>query len=152
VGGDRHRRRAPRLFAPNLPEPTAQQGDDFLLNLRIVQQTQQRLFESFILLCLVDPVFSVGSILHRTIMSWGSSAKRPSAVMPQKSGERLASALCSHTDTSIRRIRSLDVKNSSEWQFLAPLVFVCRLILHSSQNTSAVRMAGRNWDQGETGR
>ena len=28
------------LFAPDLPEPTAQQGDDFLLNLRIVQQTQ----------------------------------------------------------------------------------------------------------------
>lgn len=28
------------LFARDLPEPTAQQGDDFLLNLRIVQQTQ----------------------------------------------------------------------------------------------------------------
>jgi hypothetical protein len=28
------------LSAPDLPEPTAQQGDDFLLNLRIVQQTQ----------------------------------------------------------------------------------------------------------------
>ena len=32
-----------RLFALDLPEPTAQQGDDFLLNLRVVQQTQNRL-------------------------------------------------------------------------------------------------------------
>jgi hypothetical protein len=28
------------LFAADLPEPTAQKGDDFLLNLRIIQQTQ----------------------------------------------------------------------------------------------------------------
>jgi hypothetical protein len=41
-----------RLFAPDLPEPTVQQGDDFLLNLRIVQQTQERLFESLALLCI----------------------------------------------------------------------------------------------------
>jgi hypothetical protein len=52
------------LFAPDLPEPTAQQGDDFLLNLRIVQQTQERPFESLVLLRLLDLVFSFGSILH----------------------------------------------------------------------------------------
>jgi hypothetical protein len=73
-----------RLFAPDLPEPAVQQGDDFLLNLRIVQQTQERLFESLALLCLLDLVFSFGSILHGSIMSEGSSAERPSALMPQK--------------------------------------------------------------------
>jgi hypothetical protein len=76
-----------RLFAPDLPGSTAQQGNDFLLNLRIVQQTQKRLFESLVLLCLLDLVFSFGSILHRTIMLQGSSAERPSAVMPQKPAE-----------------------------------------------------------------
>jgi hypothetical protein len=29
------------LFAPDLSDPTAQQSDDFLLNLRIVQQAQK---------------------------------------------------------------------------------------------------------------
>jgi SAM (Sterile alpha motif) domain-containing protein/adenylate/guanylate cyclase family protein len=85
---DRVRRDAPRgvrwpLIRPDLPEPTVQQGDDFLLNLRIVQQTQERLFESLALLCLLDLVFSFGSLFHGSIMSEGSSAERPSAVMPQ---------------------------------------------------------------------
>jgi hypothetical protein len=75
------------LFAADLPEPTAQQGDDFLLNLRIVQQTQERPFESLVLLRLLDLVFSFGSILHGSIMPQGSSVERP----------------------------SVDVKNPSEW-------------------------------------
>jgi hypothetical protein len=29
-----------RLFAADLPKPAAQKGDDFLLNLGIIQQTQ----------------------------------------------------------------------------------------------------------------
>jgi hypothetical protein len=41
------------------------------------QQTQNRLFESLVLLCLLDLVFSFGSILHYTIMLYGSSAERP---------------------------------------------------------------------------
>jgi hypothetical protein len=49
-----------RLLVSDLPEPTAEQGEDFLLNLRIVQQTQKRLFESLVLLCLLDLVFSFG--------------------------------------------------------------------------------------------
>jgi hypothetical protein len=97
------------LFAPDLPEPTAQQGDDFLLNLRIVQQTQERPFESLLLLRLLDLVFSFGSILHGSIMPQGSSVERP----------------------------SVDVKNPSEWQFLARLVFFGWLIFQSSQNTAA---------------
>ena len=101
------------LFAPDLPESTAQQGDDFLLNLRIVQQTQERPFESLVLLRLLDLVFSFGSVLHRSIMPQGSSAERP----------------------------SVDVKNPSEWQFSATLVFFGWLIFRSSQNTAAVRMA-----------
>jgi hypothetical protein len=83
------------LFAPDLPEPTAQQGDDFLLNLRIVQQTQERPFESLVLLRLLDLVFSFGSILHGSIMPQGSSAERP----------------------------SVDVKNPSEWHFSPPWSF-----------------------------
>jgi hypothetical protein len=59
----------PRLFAPDLSEPAAQQGDDFLLNLRIVQQTQKHLFESLVLLGLLDLVFSFDSIHHHTIMA-----------------------------------------------------------------------------------
>jgi hypothetical protein len=51
-----------------LPEATAQQGDDFLLNLRIVQKAQKRLFEGLVLLGLLDLIFSFGSILHRTMM------------------------------------------------------------------------------------
>jgi hypothetical protein len=47
-----------------LPKPTAQQGDDFLLNLRIVQKAQKRLFESLVLLGLLDLVFSFGLIRH----------------------------------------------------------------------------------------
>jgi hypothetical protein len=65
------------LSAPDLPDTTAQQGDDFLLNLRIVQQTQKRLLKGLVLLGLLDLVFSFGSILHRTIMPWGSSVARP---------------------------------------------------------------------------
>ena len=83
------------LFAPDLPESTAQQGDDFLLNLRIVQQTQERPFESLVLLRLLDLVFSFGSVLHGSIMPQGSSAERP----------------------------SVDVKNPSEWQFSPPWCF-----------------------------
>lgn len=83
------------LFAPDLPEPTAQQGDDFLLNLRIVQQTQERPFERLVLLRLLDLVFSFGSVLHGSIMPQGSSAERP----------------------------SVDVKNPSEWQFSPPWSF-----------------------------
>ena len=56
------------LFTPDLPKPTAQQGDDFLLNLRIVHQTQERLVESLMLLRLLDLVFSSGSVRHRSIM------------------------------------------------------------------------------------
>src|SRR5260370_1673798 len=69
------------LLAPDLSEPTAQQGGDFLLNLRIVQQTQECLFESLVLLGLLDLVFSFGSIFHRPIMPWVSSADRPRAVL-----------------------------------------------------------------------
>jgi hypothetical protein len=57
------------LFVPNLPEPTADQGGDFPLNLRIVQQAQKRLFESLVLLGLLDLVFSFGSIVRRTIVT-----------------------------------------------------------------------------------
>jgi hypothetical protein len=56
------------VFATDLPEPTAQQGDDFLLNLRIIQKAQKRLLEGLVLLGLLDLVFSFGSIRHRTIM------------------------------------------------------------------------------------
>ena len=56
------------LFAPDLPKAAVQQSDDFLLNLRIVQQTQKRLFESLVLLSPLQLVFSFGSIFHRTIM------------------------------------------------------------------------------------
>ena len=52
------------LFIPDLPKPAAQQGDDFLLNLRIVQKAQKRLFESLVLLGLLDLVFSFGLIRH----------------------------------------------------------------------------------------
>jgi len=38
-------------------------------NLRIVQQTQECLFESLVLLGLLDLVFSFGSIFHRPIMT-----------------------------------------------------------------------------------
>jgi len=51
-----------------LPKAAVQQSDDFLLNLRIVQQTQKRLFESLVLLSPLQLVFSFGSIFHRTIM------------------------------------------------------------------------------------
>jgi hypothetical protein len=83
------------LFVPDLPEPTAQQGDDFLLNLRIVQRTQELPFESLVLFRLVDLVFSFGSVLHGSIMPQVSSAERP----------------------------SVDVKNPSEWQFSPPWSF-----------------------------
>jgi hypothetical protein len=53
---------------PDLPEATAQHGHDFLLNLRIVQQTQEHLLESLVLLGLLDLVFSFGSIFQRSIM------------------------------------------------------------------------------------
>jgi hypothetical protein len=56
------------MRAPDLPEPTVQQGDDFLLNLRIIQKAQKRLFEGLVLFGLLDLVFSFGSILHRTMM------------------------------------------------------------------------------------
>jgi hypothetical protein len=56
------------LSAADLPEPTVHQGDDFLLNLRIVQQTQERLFERLVLLCVLDLIFSFGSIFHRASM------------------------------------------------------------------------------------
>ena len=97
------------LFAPDLPEPTPQQGDDFLLNLRIVQQTQERPFESLVLLRLLDLVFSFGSILHGSIMPQGSSAERPSG-RRQKSGRAA---------------------------ILATLVLCGWLIFRSSQNTAA---------------
>ena len=99
------------LFGPDLPEATAQQGDDFLLNLRIVQQTQKRLFESLVLLCLLDLVFSFGSVPHRTIMPPGSSAKRPSAIL-RKRWRKLAPASFAHTEANRRR-GGVDVKNSS---------------------------------------
>jgi hypothetical protein len=57
------------LFAADLSQPTAQQVDDFVSNLRIVQQTQECLFESLVLLGLLDLVFSFGSIFHRPIMT-----------------------------------------------------------------------------------
>ena len=52
------------LFIPDLAKPTAQQGDDFLLNLRIVQKAQKRLFDSLVLLGLLDLVLSFGLIRH----------------------------------------------------------------------------------------
>src|SRR5260370_39384822 len=42
-----------RLFALSLPETAAQQCDNFLLNLGIVQQAQKGLFESLVLLGLL---------------------------------------------------------------------------------------------------
>jgi hypothetical protein len=57
------------LFVPHLPEPTAHQGEDFPLNLRIVQQAQKRLFKSLVSLGLLDLVFSFGSIVHRAMMT-----------------------------------------------------------------------------------
>jgi hypothetical protein len=66
------------LSAADLPEPTVHQGDDFLLNLRIVQQTQERLFERLVLLCVLDLIFSFGSIFHCASMPQGSSAECPS--------------------------------------------------------------------------
>ena len=59
---------ANRLFGSNLPEPPAQQRNDFVLNLRIIQQAQKSLFESLVLLRLLDLVFSSGSHVHRTTM------------------------------------------------------------------------------------
>ena len=53
-----------RYLIPVLPEPTAQQGDEFLLNLRIVQKAQKCLFESLVLLGLLDLVFNFGLIRH----------------------------------------------------------------------------------------
>jgi hypothetical protein len=47
-----------------LPNLTVQQGDNFLLNLRIVQEVQKRLLESLVPLGVLDLVFSFGSILH----------------------------------------------------------------------------------------
>ena len=67
-----------RLFVSDLPEPTAEQSDDFLLNLGIVQQTQKRLFESLVLLCLLNLVFGFDSILHRVIMP---GVRQPSVPM-----------------------------------------------------------------------
>jgi len=55
------------LIALVVIRPSAYQGDDFLLNLWIVEQTQQSLFEGFALLCLFDLVFSSGAVVHDTI-------------------------------------------------------------------------------------
>jgi hypothetical protein len=106
-----------RLLVSDLPEPTAEQGEDFLLNLRIVQQTQKRLFESLVLLCLLDLVFSFGSVLHRTIMPRGSSAKRPSTVLREKAAQA-NTGLAHLFRPSSRKILNVDVKNPSEWQFV----------------------------------
>jgi hypothetical protein len=46
-----------RLFAADLPEPTAQKGDDFLLNLRIIQQMHSICLSGLVLLCLLDLIF-----------------------------------------------------------------------------------------------
>jgi hypothetical protein len=68
---------AAQLSAPDLPNPTAHQCDDLLLDLRIVQQAQKHLLESLMLLGLLDLVFGFGSVFHRTIMRKGSSVERP---------------------------------------------------------------------------
>ena len=72
-----------------MPEATAQQGHDFLLNLRIVQQTQERLLEGLVLLGFLDLVFSFGSIFHRSIML---SFRQPSVPVsrPQKRWRNVA--------------------------------------------------------------
>jgi len=60
--------RSAAVILPGFCEPGGQQGKDFLLNLRIVEQAQKRLLESLVLLGPLDLVFSFGSILHRAIM------------------------------------------------------------------------------------
>src|SRR5215469_9861078 len=47
-------------------EPIAEYRDEFLLNLRIVKQTQQDLLESLKLLCFFDRVFSRDPTVHYT--------------------------------------------------------------------------------------
>jgi hypothetical protein len=60
-------------------EPNAQQGNDLLLNSWIIEQTQYRLFESLVLLCCFDVVFSFGSVFHYAILLEDPSAERPIA-------------------------------------------------------------------------
>ena len=104
-----------RLFAPDLPEATAQQGHDFLLNLRIVQQTQERLLESLVLLGgLIDLVFDFGSIFHRSIMP---SFRQPSVPVsrPQTSWRNVAPDLRDYSSPKSLRVY---VKIPSRLQFV----------------------------------
>jgi hypothetical protein len=71
-----------RLHAPTPLDSTVEQSYDLLLNLRIVEETQKRLFKSFVLLCPFDLVFGWGAIFHPFIMRQGSSAERHGAVAP----------------------------------------------------------------------
>jgi hypothetical protein len=104
-----------RLLAPDLPEATAQQGHDFLLNLRIVQQTQEHLLESLVLLGLLDLVFSFGSIFHRSIMP---SFRQPSVPVsrPQTSWRNVAPDLRDYSSPKSLRVY---VKIPSWLQFFA---------------------------------
>jgi len=51
-----------------LPDPSAQQTDNFQLDLRIIEQAQEYLFEGLVLLGFPDLVLGLCSILHRIIM------------------------------------------------------------------------------------
>jgi hypothetical protein len=69
------------------------------------------LFESLVLLGLLDLVFSFGSIVHRTMMTWPSSVEGP--------GTKRAGEHWRRPGPEIRaNIRSVDVKNPSEWLFV----------------------------------
>ena len=73
--------RGGRLSAPNLSKLAAHQSDELLLYLRIVQQTQEDLFESLVLLCLLDLVFGFGVTLHSMIMHEVRQPNVPALVM-----------------------------------------------------------------------
>jgi hypothetical protein len=62
----------------------------------------------------------------------GGGAPEGQRVWPaQTDGGKLVVASY-HARLRLQKIRSADVRNSSERQFLAPLIFVCRFPLHSS--------------------
>ena len=128
------------LFASDLPEATVEQGEDFLLNLRIVQQTQEALFESLVLLRLLDLVISFGSILHCMTMP---RCRQPSVPVCNTTKRRRTAKSVSRTTpiTLFPKIRSIDSQKSVRMAILLILVFLGRLTFHSSENTGAVRMA-----------
>jgi hypothetical protein len=132
-----------------LPETAAHQGDDFLLNLRIVQKAQKRLFEGLVSLGLLDLVVSFGSILHRTMMPQASSVERPGAVMAQKSGQKTGVGLGHRylvsEDPQCQRQKSVRTA------ICALLVSFDTLIFHSLE-ISARWGCARTWHKGEISR